>query len=236
MNQLNIMGPKRRLTNLHLQPSYLNSTYKRPEANRPGTPYPMPTNRWKRSASFIGQDDAPKNEETKKRKTTNNSLVSFPSLDSEHPPSNISPMKLTWALRSILNQVDWSEVALDVVGNEKPTIYRNAFKKLIQAHIEEVLRQDGYREDRPIKQGKREEEDTPGMEYMKCPDTDSKDDNSDNGTRNGSKSLDDRSFVVIDEEDEYESDGYENDEEKDTDDEDQEDKDEDEDYQDGLSV
>jgi len=139
-------------------------------------------------------------------------------------------------LRSILNQVDWSEVALDVVGNEKPTIYRNAFKKLIQAHIEEVLRQDGYREDRPIKQGKREEEDTPGMEYMKCPDTDSKDDNSDNGTRNGSKSLDDRSFVVIDEEDEYESDGYENDEEKDKDDEDQEDKDEDEDYQDGLSV
>ena len=123
-----------------------------------------------------------------------------------------------------------------MVRNEKPTIYRNAFKKLIQAHIEEVLRQDGYREDRPIKQDKRKKEDTPRMEYMKCPDTDSKDDNSNNGFRNGSKSLDDRSFVVIDEENEYESNGYENDEKKDTDDEDQKDKDENEDYQNELSV
>jgi len=98
------------------------------------------------------------------------------------------------------------------------------------------LRQDEYREDRPIKQGKRKKEDTPGMKYMKCPDTDSKNDNSDNEIRNGFKSLDNRSFVVIDEENEYESNRYENDEKKDTDDEDQKDKDKNKDYQNELSV
>jgi len=98
------------------------------------------------------------------------------------------------------------------------------------------LRQDEYREDIPIKQGKRKKEDTSRMEYMKCPDTDSKDDNSNNETRNESKSLDDRSFVIIDEENEYKSNRYENDEKKNTDDEDQKDKDENEDYQDELSV
>lgn len=123
-----------------------------------------------------------------------------------------------------------------MVGNEKPTIYRNAFKKLIQAHIEEVLRQDEYREDRPIKQDKRKKEDTSRMKYMKCPDTDSKNDNSNNEIRNESKSLDDRSFVVIDEENEYKSNEYKNDEKKDTDDEDQKDKDKNEDYQNELSV
>lgn len=166
-----MMGPKRGLPDLHLQPSNLNSTYKHHEGNRPGTPYPRPTTGWKRSASFIGRDDAPKKEEIKKCKTTNHSLGSFPSLNSKHPPSNISPTELMRALRSILNQVDWSEVALDVVGNEKPTIYRNAFKKLIQAHIEEVVKQGGYREDGSIKQGEKEEEYIPGMEYMKCADT-----------------------------------------------------------------
>lgn len=74
------------------------------------------------------------------------------------------------------------------------------------------------------------------MKYMKCPDTDSKNDNSNNEIRNESKSLDNRSFVVIHEENEYESNRYENDEKKDTDDEDQKDKDKNKDYQNELSV
>ena len=146
-----------------------------------------------------------------------------------------------WVVKSILNQVDWSEVALNVVEKEKPTIYWDAFEKLIQNHIEKIIKQEEYREDKSSNQGKREKEDTLKIEYMKLLDTDSKNDNSDDKIRDGSKSFDDRFFMIINEKNEYESDGYENDDEEDEDkedenDEDQKDEDKNEDYKNELSV
>lgn len=103
--------------------------------------------------------------------------------------------------------------------SKKLTIYRNAFKKLIQTHIKKVYKQDKYSKDTFIEQSKEKKKNTLKMKYIKCSDTDSKNDNSDNEIRNESKSFDDRFFVIIDEENEYKSDEYENDDEKDADDE-----------------
>ncbi len=61
----------------------------------------------------------------------------------------ISPTELVTASKSILNQVNWSEVVLDVVGRERPALYRDAFEKILRLHVEELLTQK-YREENKL--------------------------------------------------------------------------------------
>lgn len=52
------------------------------------------------------------------------------------------------ASKSIIDQVNWSDVVLDVVGRERPTFYRNAFEKILRLHVEELLNQGSTDENR----------------------------------------------------------------------------------------
>lgn len=64
------------------------------------------------------------------------------SLEQYSPTSlryKISSADLVIACKSILCQIDWSKVVMDVVGKEKPGIYRNAVQKKMRAQIEEIL-------------------------------------------------------------------------------------------------
>ena len=61
-------------------------------------------------------------------------LISFPSLNSGHSPTlrcKISSGELMKALESILGQINWSEVVLDVTGKEGPVTFRSAFQKIL---------------------------------------------------------------------------------------------------------
>jgi hypothetical protein len=228
---------------LSLQPPKLKSPQqitKHREADLPRTPYPMPSKGWKRSVSFSEEEDSPQEGEAKKRKTagykallsTPSHLASFPSLDSGYPSASqrhgIPSVELMKAWESILDQVDWSEVMQDAGGRGKPNIYRDVFQTVVQAHVEEQLKQEECREDMIFEHSKRDDEDT---------DTESGNDSSEDGAGDGFQHFEDNTFVESDES-EFGSEDYaddENDDEEDSDDEDQDD----DDYEvidDGVSI
>ena len=65
-----------------------------------------------------------------------------------HLHYKISPTELLTAPRSIISQVNWSDVVLDVVGRERPALYRDAFEKILRLHVEELLKPGGIDERR----------------------------------------------------------------------------------------
>lgn len=167
MKQPKISSTRRKPNNLLFQSPKLEfpkRTDKGLEADRPPTPYPISMERWKSSVSFDGQSDVLKEIMVKKRKiigdkgivTISPYLISFPSLGSGHssvPLScDVSPMELMRASESILNQVDWSEVVLDVIGKESPAIFKDAFKKILQVWIDELLKQEYKQETENMKE------------------------------------------------------------------------------------
>ena len=60
----------------------------------------------------------------------------------------ISPTELITASKSIINQVNWSEMVLDVVERKRPALYRNAFEKILRLHIEKLLRHENIDKNR----------------------------------------------------------------------------------------
>ena len=61
-------------------------------------------------------------------------------------PLNISSTELQRALDSLLDQVNWLEVATDVAKNRAPFVYCNAIEKILLAHIYQLVKaenQDG---------------------------------------------------------------------------------------------
>ena len=237
MNQLRIAGIKRKPDELLFPSAKLESfkqTNRHFEADRPCTPYPMLMKTRERSMSFNKQDDTLEEVAVKKRRivgeegiaTTSPHLISFPSLDSSHAPVGlcygISSTELKRASESILNQVNWSKVVLDAIGKEKPTIFRQAFKEILQAHIEKLLKQ----------------EDKQKSENVEDPDIESGDDSSEDKIGNESEHSDNETFLQSDMETEYGSEDYHEDEDEDEEDDDDYQEDE-EDYEviaDGTSV
>ncbi len=135
---------KRKPSDLRLElpePMTPPRTKKYPRTDLPRTPYPMSRNDWECSMPLNRLDDAQEEGEIRKRKiirkvevvSMSSPLESCPSLGTGNPPINlrldISPTELMRALESMLNQVDWSEVVLDVAGKERSTTYRNAFER-----------------------------------------------------------------------------------------------------------
>ncbi len=215
MNQPKVAGTRRKPNNLLFQSPKLEfpkRTDKRLEADRPPTPYPISMERLKRSVSFNGQSDVLKEIMVIKRKiigdkgivTMSHHLISFPSLGSGHSSVrlslDISSTELMRASESILNQVHWSEVVLDVIGKERPAIFRDAFKKILQVRIEELLKQEDKQE----------------TENMKEPDIESADDIVD-WAGNGLADFEEKIFMQRDEENEHGSEGYEDDEDEEED-------------------
>ena len=231
MNQSSVAGTKRKPSMLSLQPLKLKSPQqitKHRETDLSRTPYLMPSKGWKRSVSFSEEENSSQEGEAKKRKTagykallsTSSHLASFSSLDPEYPSASqrhgIPSMKLMKAWESILDQVDWFEVMQDAEGREKLNIYRDVFQTIVQAHVEEQLKQEECREDMIFEHSKRDDEDT---------DTESGNDSSENGVGDGFQHFEDNTFVKSDES-EFGSEDYaddENDDEEDSDDENQND-------------
>lgn len=122
----------------------------------------MPSKRCKRSFSFSEEDDCPQEGEAKKRKiatykeilSTPPYLASFPSIDSGYPLisqyDDISPVELMKAWESILDQVDCSEVVENAGGREKPDLYRDVFKTIVESHIGGLQEQVEISKDRNI--------------------------------------------------------------------------------------
>lgn len=122
------------------------------DLERPRTPYPFDAKLW-RSVNRPTFDvlDKPAEPDTKRRKLQHEAHIVAPSMDSglsldteQHRTNlryNISPTELIAASKSIIEQVNWSEVVLDVVGRERPVFYRNAFEKILRLHVKELLSQ-----------------------------------------------------------------------------------------------
>ena len=60
----------------------------------------------------------------------------------------ISPTELITASKSIINQVNWSEMVLDIVERKRPALYRDAFEKILRLHIEKLLRHENIDKNR----------------------------------------------------------------------------------------
>ena len=56
------------------------------------------------------------------------------------PSSNISSAELRKVLDSLLDQVDWLEVAVKVARNRAPSIYCNAIEKILLAYIDQLAK------------------------------------------------------------------------------------------------
>jgi hypothetical protein len=147
MNQLNVAG--RRKSNNLSKPLQLEVTERINKSfmtDRPRTPYPTSMKRWERSY------DASEKLVAKKRKIgedegiaiTSSHLIDFPSLDSGQSLVDLgfSSTELMRASESILKQVDWSRVALDVLGEERPAMFQDALTEILQARIEELLEKE----------------------------------------------------------------------------------------------
>ena len=121
------------------------------DSEHPRTPYPFDASTWTSNNPLACSEVKPAGPSLKRRKLENKEFVdgasmnTNPSTDAEYSNTNvhynISSAELITASKSIIDQVNWSEVVLDVVGREKPVIYRNAFEKILRLHIKELLNQ-----------------------------------------------------------------------------------------------
>lgn len=160
---------------LLLQPPKLKppqQVCKHREADLPRTPYPIPSNRSERFVSSSEQDDSPKEEKAKKQKiagegeiwSTPPYLANFLSLDFGYFLVNqyggITLIELMKGWESILDQVDWSKVVQDGGRREKPYVYRDVLKMIVESHIRGLLKQKERGKDINIDFGKLDDEDT----------------------------------------------------------------------------
>jgi len=128
--QSSTMGTKRK-SNFHLEPLQLLPPEKHSKLH-PLTPYPFLTE----SPEELKENDV--------------KILSMIERDGSGLGSsastlryNISSLDMTNACKSILCQIDWSMVVADVVGNKRTVAYRDAFKKILRAQVEEILK-EGY--------------------------------------------------------------------------------------------
>lgn len=63
------------------------------------------------------------------------------------PSLNISSTELQRVLDSLLDQVDWLEVAAKVARNRAPSIYYNTIEKILLAHIYQLVKIEGEDDD-----------------------------------------------------------------------------------------
>lgn len=118
------------------------------DIERPRTPYPFDNNQW----MSVNPLDKADGLSTKRRRLPNGKYMTFASNNMD-PPSHIEhdsgtirykifPTELVTASKSIMDQFNWSEVVLDVVGRERPAFYRDAFEKILRLQIEELLKRE----------------------------------------------------------------------------------------------
>ncbi len=87
--------------------------------------------------------------EAERRARTSSNAPSTSGLchSSPTPSLNISSTELQRVLDSLLDQVDWLEVAAKVARNRAPSIYYNAIEKILLAHIYQLVKIEGENDD-----------------------------------------------------------------------------------------
>jgi len=63
------------------------------------------------------------------------------------PSLSVSPTELQRVLDSLLDQVDWLEVAIKVAKNRAPSVYCNAIEQILLAHIYQLVKAEGEGDD-----------------------------------------------------------------------------------------
>lgn len=130
--------------NLRSNENFANAHHNYPY---PLTPYPKipKIQSWLSfsAESFINPVDITKHEGT--QKVTNPSTHLLPSLCHSVPSMSlkVSSTELQRVLDSILDQIDWLEVAVKVARNRAPSIYCNIIKMILRAHIYQLVRIEG---------------------------------------------------------------------------------------------
>ena len=150
INQLNVAS-RRKPNSLSksLKLEITKRTDKHFMADRSRTPYPTSMKRWERLELY----NTPEKLVAKKRKIIGDKkiatiftyLISFSSLDSGQFLVDLDcKFFLTDLIKVsefIFKQVNWFRVVLNVLGKKRPAIFRNAFTEILQARIEELLKQ-----------------------------------------------------------------------------------------------
>lgn len=142
---------------LFLKPSELGSCQRTLENQRPPTPNPFDKT-GKRPVTSSPHDMDGFGGDAKKRKVFRNQEIiessprlNISSLNSAFPhnclPYNVSSAELLKAWQSILKQVDWSKVVLDVVGTDRPAHYQDIFEKILQSEMKRSLDEIGRHEE-----------------------------------------------------------------------------------------
>jgi len=118
-----------------------NFTNAHPLCPYPLTPYPTisGTDIWPPPPLETSDNPVHTTEHEAKRKAT----AYFMCQSSPTPSSHISSTELQRVLDSLLDQVDWLEVATKVAKNRAPSIYCNAIEKILLAHIFQLVKSEG---------------------------------------------------------------------------------------------
>ncbi len=158
--------------------------------------------------------------ERRARTSFNAPLTSNLCHSSPTPSLNISSTELQRVLDSLLDQVDWLEVAGKVARNRAPSIYYNAIEKILLAHIYQLMKiegedddaaqlENGNEDENYVYKGDKEEEGEDGSE----PARESEDEDGDGNEDKDSKDEDMEGHKDEDEDDNMDDDEYNKDSE-----------------------
>lgn len=115
----------------------------------PHTPYPtVPETRDCSPSALVAWDDLVHTVEPEANQTRFYAPSALGLCHSSPTPSlNISSTELQRVLDSLLDQVDWLEVAIKVAKNRAPSVYCNAIEQILLAHIYQLVKAEGEGDD-----------------------------------------------------------------------------------------
>ncbi|KAK3169328.1 hypothetical protein OEA41_008711 [Lepraria neglecta] len=131
----------------HGNKSFTNAYSRRPY---PLTPYPSvpETEDWSPSSLETWDHLVHTTEHEAERRPRLNAPPNSGLCHSSPTPSlDISSTELQRVLDSLLDQVDWLEVAVKVARNRAPSIYCNAIENILLAHIYQLVKIEGENDD-----------------------------------------------------------------------------------------
>ena len=147
------------------QPHFISQRRNHHTRDTPLTPYPVFDKKNKRPLSALEASTAP--DEMKRMKcpillsersnygpSPKRLCGDSPLSSSTSPYLKISSAELLRASESILNQVDWLKVALEVAGNRRASVYREAIMLILHTQVYEL----------EIKEAKKEENEEEGKD------------------------------------------------------------------------
>ncbi len=179
-------------TNVYSFPPYPLTPY--PTVPETGDWSPTPLETWDNLVH-------PTESEAKRRISTHFSTPSPSDLSHSSPISSldVSSVELQRVLDSLLDQVDWLEVAVKVAEDRAPSIYCNAIEKILLAHIHQLVKAEDKGDDAVEFENGNDEK-----EYVYVYESDDEDEDEDRSE--APKESDDENGNGDEDEDEYKDD------------------------------